>query len=100
MILETAEIPVTPGHEADFEAAVRQAIPLFLGSRGCRGVRLHRVTETPGLYRLVVDWETLEDHTVHFRGSEAFGQWRALVASHFAAPPNVTHSEQVLSSAG
>ena len=100
MILETAELSVTPGHEAEFEAAVRQAIPLFLASQGCRGVRLHRVTETPGLYRLLVDWATLEDHTVHFRGSDAFAQWRALVSPHFAAPPNVTHSEEVLSSAG
>ncbi|TNC73702.1 antibiotic biosynthesis monooxygenase family protein [Rubellimicrobium roseum] len=98
MILETAELTVTPGHEAQFEAAVREAIPLFLASRGCRGVRLHRVIETPGLYRLLVDWATLEDHTVHFRGSEAFTQWRALVSPHFAAPPSVTHSEEALAS--
>jgi heme-degrading monooxygenase HmoA len=100
MILETAELSVTPGHEAEFESAVRRAIPLFLASQGCRGVRLHRVTETPALYRLLVDWETLEDHTVHFRGSDAFAQWRSLVSPHFAAAPNVTHSEEALSSAG
>ena len=96
MILETAELTITLGHEAAFEAAVREAVPLFLGSQGCRGVRLHRVVETPGLYRLLVDWETLEDHTVHFRGSDAFSHWRALVSPHFAAPPAVTHSEEVL----
>ena len=99
MILETAELTIAPGHETAFEAAVREAVPLFLGSRGCRGVRLHRVVETPGLYRLLVDWATLEDHTVHFRGSEAFTRWRALVSPHFAGAPAVTHSEEVLSSA-
>jgi quinol monooxygenase YgiN len=98
MILETAELTIASGHEVDFEVAVRAAVPLFLASRGCRGVRLHRVVETPGLYRLLVDWETLEDHTVHFRGSEAFAQWRALVSPHFAALPAVTHSEEVLAS--
>ncbi|EYD77930.1 Antibiotic biosynthesis monooxygenase [Rubellimicrobium mesophilum DSM 19309] len=45
-----------------------------------------------------MDWASLEDHTVGFRGSEAFTQWRALVSPHFAAPPVVTHSEEVLSS--
>jgi heme-degrading monooxygenase HmoA len=100
MILETAELSVAPGHEAAFEAAVREAVPLFLASQGCRGVRLHRVVETPGLYRLLVDWETLEDHTVGFRGSEAFARWRALVSPHFAAPPSVTHSEEVLAAEG
>ncbi|WP_210527339.1 antibiotic biosynthesis monooxygenase family protein [Rubellimicrobium arenae] len=97
MILETAELTIAPGQEGAFEAAVRQAVPLFLGSRGCKGVRLHRVVETPGLYRLLVDWDTLEDHTVHFRGSEAFAQWRALVSPHFAAAPAVTHSEEAMS---
>jgi heme-degrading monooxygenase HmoA len=100
MILETADLTVTLGREAEFETAVREAVPLFLGSQGCRGVRLHRVVETPGLYRLLVDWETLEDHTVHFRGSDAFAQWRALVSPHFAAPPSVTHSEEALTSDG
>ena len=98
MILETAELSMTPGHEVAFEEAVREAVPLFLASQGCRGLRLHRVVENPGLYRLLVDWATLEDHTVHFRGSEAFARWRALVSPHFAAPPVVTHSEEVLPS--
>lgn len=100
MILETAEIAVIPGHEAAFEAAVAEAASFFLRARGCRGLRLHRVIETPGLYRLLVDWETLEDHTVHFRGSEDFGRWRALASPHFAAPPSVTHSDEVLARPG
>jgi quinol monooxygenase YgiN len=89
---------MAPDHEADFEVALRKAVPLFLAAPGCREVRLHRVVETPGLYRLLVDWATLEDHTIGFRGSEAFTRWRALVSPHFAAPPVVTHSEEVLSS--
>ena len=100
MILETAELSVAPGHEAAFEAAVHDAVPLFLDSQGCRGVRLHRVVETPGLYRLLVDWETLEPHTVSFRGSQAFARWRALVSSHFAAAPSVNHSEEVMAAEG
>ena len=96
MILETAELSVAPGQEASFEEAVTRALPLFAGSQGCEGLSLHRVIETPGLYRLLVRWTTLEDHTVGFRGSEAFQSWRALVMPHLAGPPSVTHSESVV----
>ncbi len=96
MILETADLAVVPGREAAFEAAVREALPLFTGSQGCQGLSLHRVVETPGLYRLLVRWARLEDHTVGFRGSEAFQAWRALVTPHLSAPPSVSHSESVL----
>ena len=99
MILETADLSVTPGHEEAFEAAVREALPLFTSSAGCEGLSLHRVIETPGLYRLLVRWTAIEDHTVGFRGSEAFRGWRALVTPHLAAPPAVTHSESVVDSA-
>ena len=47
--------------------------------------------------RLVVGWTTLEDHTVHFRGSDDFQAWRGLVGEFFAAPPQVEHMNTVLS---
>ncbi len=94
MILETAEFHVTDGPA--FEAAVREALPLFHGSRGCGGVSLHRVVEDPSRYRLLVRWATLEDHTEGFRNSDVFPRWRALVSPFFASPPVVTHSEEVV----
>jgi heme-degrading monooxygenase HmoA len=95
MTTEIAELEILPGHEADFEAAAQRAVPLFRRARGCRAMQLRRIVETPGKYRLVVDWETLEDHMVHFRGSEDFQEWRRLVGSHFASPPAVVHTEVV-----
>ena len=47
-------------------------------------------------YRLMAKWETLENHTVDFRGSEDFTAWRALVGQYFAAPPEVEHTETVV----
>lgn len=91
MILEHAEFAVTDGPA--FEAAVQEAVPLFLASPGCHGLSLHRVIEVPGRYRLLVRWATLEDHTKGFRGSEAFPRWRALVSRFFAEAPVVTHLE-------
>ena len=91
MITEIVDIEVKPGEEAAFEAAVAQAIPVFRRSKGCRGMELARSIEKPSKYRLFVKWETLEDHTVTFRGSENFQEWRRLVGPYFASAPTVEH---------
>jgi heme-degrading monooxygenase HmoA len=96
MITEIAMIDVKPGTEKDFEAAVAKARPLFLSAKGGKGFELHRSLEKPSRYRLMAKWDTLENHTVDFRGSPAFAEWRALVGSYFAAPPDVEHTETVL----
>lgn len=91
MIREMAHITVRPGAQAAFEAAVEKARPLFESARGCRHVTLLHQIEDPHEYVLMVHWDTLEDHTVHFRESDAFPAWRALVGEHFAKPPHVVH---------
>jgi quinol monooxygenase YgiN len=96
LIHEIAEIDVKPGSEAQFEAAVAQAVPLFRAAKGCLAMELHRSIEQPGRYRLQVRWETVENHTVDFRQSQAFQQWRALVGPHFASPPRVEHIARVV----
>lgn len=96
MILEMAQFDIKPGNEAAFEAAVAKAQPLFLSSSGCLGVRLKRSIESPSRYRLLIEWNTLEDHTVGFRGSENFVQWRALIQDHLADKPEVEHFTDVL----
>ena len=93
MYLETAEITVTD--PAGFEAAVAKARPHFLAADGCLGLSLHRVVETPDIYRLLVKWRSVEDHMVTFRASEGFQKWRHLAAPFFAGPPGVTHSAAV-----
>ncbi len=99
MITEIAQIDVKPGTEKDFEAAVAKARAAFGRYRGFHGFELHRSIEKPQRYRLMVNWETLENHTVDFRGSENFAEWRALVGSYFASPPEVEHTNKVLTSA-
>jgi heme-degrading monooxygenase HmoA len=99
MVTEIAQIDVKPGSEKDFEAAVAKARDAFGRSKGFHGFELHKSIEKPQRYRLMVKWATLENHTVDFRGSENFGEWRALVGQYFAAPPEVEHTETVLTSA-
>jgi heme-degrading monooxygenase HmoA len=100
MITEIAQIEIKPGSEKDFEAAVEKARAAFGRAKGFHGFELHRSIEKPQRYRLMVKWETLENHTVDFRGSENFTEWRGLVGQYFAAPPEVEHTRTVVTSAG
>jgi heme-degrading monooxygenase HmoA len=96
MITEIASIEVKPGMESAFETAVKSALPLFARAKGCHGMELNRSIEHPSHYRLFVSWETLENHTVDFRGSPDFQEWRKLVGHYFAGAPEVEHVTQVL----
>ncbi|MBT2411014.1 antibiotic biosynthesis monooxygenase [Streptomyces sp. ISL-12] len=96
MITEIAEIEIHSGQEEQFEEAVAQALPFFLAADGCHGVDLHRSVEHPSRYRLTVRWETVEHHTVTFRGSGGFARRRAMAGPHYAAPPQVEDVYSVL----
>lgn len=96
MILEIAQIDIKPGMEKDFEAGVKNAAPIFKRARGCKGMTLHRSHEKPSRYRLFIPWDTLENHTVDFRGSDDFQEWRKLVGHCFASPPEVEHVREAV----
>jgi quinol monooxygenase YgiN len=96
MIYEIAEITIQPDTHAAFEAAVTQAVPIFRAASGCQSMRLERGIESPDTYHLVIGWSTLEHHTVDFRGSAGFQDWRALVGGFFAQPPKVEHFSPVV----
>ena len=100
MVTEIAQIEVKAGLEAEFEAGVAKAAPLFQRAKGCRAMELQRSIEKPSRYRLMVQWETLEDHTVAFRGSDDFQEWRRLVGHCFERPPEVEHTVEALKGFG
>ncbi len=96
MIMEIAQIDVKLGLDAQFEDGVRKAAPIFKRAKGCKGMTLQRSHEKPQRYRLFVQWETLENHTVDFRSSADFQEWRKLVGDCFASPPEVEHVREVV----
>lgn len=85
---------IDPARAEDFKAAVAEAAPLFKAAKGCHGLALEATVEDPAKYRLLVQWETVEDHMVTFRTSEAFQQWRTLVGPYFVGTPVVEHGAQ------
>jgi len=96
VITEHALLPVIPGKEGEFELAFAEARAIIASMPGCQGVSLSRSIESPSTYLLLVDWERVEDHTIGFRQSEQYQQWRALL-HHFYEPfPVVEHYRSVL----
>lgn len=92
MILEVADIRIPPGQQSQFEAAIHHGIATVISQ--CPGFlryHLQRGIESPERFLLFIEWATLENHTVDFRGGPLFPQWRAIVGPFFAEPPKVEH---------
>jgi heme-degrading monooxygenase HmoA len=96
MIIEVAILNVIPGLEAEFEAAFQQASMIISRMQGYGSHQIRRCIEQRNRYILLVEWETLEDHTVGFRGSPDYQQWKQLLHRFYAPFPEVEHYEEPL----
>ena len=93
MLRGLAYVLNVPSQEFAFEAAFRRAVPILTGARGYITHELRRSIEQTSCYILLVQWQTLEDHTVGFRTSPQYQEWKALL-HHFYDPfPTVEHYE-------
>lgn len=97
MVLEVVQITIKPGSAAEFEAGFARTLPLYKAAKGWRATRLNRSVETENRYVLFVEWDTVEDHTVTFRQSPAFQEFRAIVGPYFDGAPIVEHVEEIVS---
>jgi heme-degrading monooxygenase HmoA len=99
MVLEIADIRVKAGQGAAFEAAVQRGVETVIRrAQGFRGYEVRKGIESPERFVLMIHWETLEDHTVAFRGGPLFTEWRAIVGPYFDGPPSVEHFTRVVGS--
>jgi len=95
MILEIAMLDVRPGQEEDFERSFKKAQSIISSIPGYINHQLQRCIETPNRYALLVNWEKLEDHTIGFRQSAMYQDWKTLL-HHFYDPfPTVEHFKEV-----
>ena len=95
MVLEVAILDVRPGQSQEFESAFVQAQTIISSMKGYVSHQLQKCLEKPNRYILLVNWETLEDHTQGFRGSAEYQEWRRLL-HHFYDPfPDVEHYVEV-----
>lgn len=95
MILEVAILNIRDGQSPEFEAAFKQASLIIASIPGYLSHEVHKCMETPNRYLLLARWEALEAHTVGFRGSPQYQEWKRLL-HHFYDPfPTVEHYEQI-----
>ncbi|KAF2334517.1 MAG: antibiotic biosynthesis monooxygenase [Flavobacterium nitrogenifigens] len=95
MILEAAFLYVKPELTSKFEADFAKASQYISSIEGYLGHRLEKCLEVENKYLLLVDWNTLEDHTVGFRTSEAYLEWKKILHHYYEPFPVVEHFETV-----
>lgn len=96
MILEVAVLDVRPGESEAFEAAFRQAQAIIASMPGYRSHQLQRCVENADRYLLLVEWDTLEAHTVGFRQSAEYQRWKELLHRFYDPFPTVEHYLRIL----
>jgi heme-degrading monooxygenase HmoA len=91
MIHEVAILNVVPGKEEAFIEAFSKAQGIISKMAGYISHQLKRCVENTSQFILLVEWEKLTDHTVGFRESKEYQEWKGLL-HHFYDPfPTVEH---------
>lgn len=95
MILEAAILRIIPGQCQEFEKSFKEASKMISSMKGYIEHELQKCVEEENKYLLLVRWETLEDHTIGFRESEEYIEWKALLHHYYDPFPTVEHFEKV-----
>ena len=95
MILEAAMLDVRSGMQEEFESEFARASEIISGMDGYISHQLNRGLETPRKYLLLVQWKDLESHTVGFRNSAGYQEWKKLLHRFYDPFPVVEHFEPV-----
>jgi len=99
MVLEVAVLDVLPGRGPSFRRDFNKAQQIICAMSGYIDHQLQRCIEKPDRYILLVNWESIEDHTIGFRQSAEYREWKKILHHHYDPFPVVEHYEAVFSSA-
>lgn len=91
MILEAAMLQVKSGLSAEFEHSFKEASGLISSIDGYLGHELQKCLEDDHKYLLLVKWGKLADHTIGFRESAQYQEWKALLHHYYSPFPVVEH---------
>jgi quinol monooxygenase YgiN len=95
VVTEIAQFTAQLAKAAELERGLRDAMPIIGGAEGCRSIVLRRCVEDPNVFVYEIEWETIEHHTVRFRGGPRFAEYRGHIAGLFVDPVVVRHFETV-----
>ena len=96
MILEVAILNVKSGQEKLFELDFDFAGQYISAIKGYIKHSLRKCLEQNNKYILLVDWENLEDHTVGFRQSAEYLEWKKILHHYYEPFPTVEHYETII----
>lgn len=91
MVLELAKFQIKPEMDGEFTKVLAQAKAVISQAKGFISIKFKRSIESPTVFIAMIEWETLEDHTIAFRESDLFLEWRNVVGPFFADKPVVEH---------
>ena len=91
MVLEAATLFVKEGSGEAFEKDFIKAGAFISSIKGYIRHELRRCLEVENKYLLLVEWKTLEDHTIGFRTSEVYKEWSKLLHHYYDPFPVVEH---------
>ena len=95
MILEVAMLQVKAELEIQFEKDFKLAGKYISSVKGYIKHDLRKCIEQKNKYILLVEWEQIEDHTIGFRQSEEYLEWKKLLHHYYHPFPIVEHYETV-----
>jgi quinol monooxygenase YgiN len=95
MVTEIAEVTAQPGKAEELRAGLLRGLQVIRRGEGCRLAALRRCVEDDDRFILEIEWETLEHHTVTFRGGPLFPEYRSHITGLFVDPIVVHHYETI-----
>jgi heme-degrading monooxygenase HmoA len=95
MILEMVILHIKADLKCEFESTFKNASKIIASMDGYVSHELHYCVEVAGKYLLLVQWETLEAHTIGFRNSPEYQEWKKLLHHFYESFPNVEHFEKI-----
>ena len=96
MIHEVAVLFLKDGAESRFKEDFKLAGQYISSIEGYIGHSLKKCIEQKNKYLLLVDWDKLENHTIGFRQSSQYLDWKKLLHHYYDPFPVVEHFETVI----
>ena len=96
MITELAILYVKEGEQKYFQSDFAKAGQFISSIKGYVKHSLRKCLEKDNKYILLVDWENLDDHTIGFRQSAQYLEWKRLLHHYYDPFPTVEHFETII----
>ncbi len=95
MILEVVTWDIKPNLEKEFESAFGKAQQILTSMNGYKSHQFQKSLENPSRYILLVNWETLEDHTEGFQKSGMYQEYRSMLNQYYEPGAKMEHFKMV-----